>query len=264
MVVWKAEGLGEAERIAFEWSRFPTVQSFEPGDGNQGMAPVPAEARARFDLQVRRSFQDECRTVVPEGVAVRRRESRLRGWLIALCLAAVPMAATAAEVTGLSLLPQRAAAPAIALDNLEGGRTDLAALRGRVVLVNFWATWCPPCRREMPSMERLRRVLEGEDFTVLAVNVGEAEDSVFAFAGQLEPAPAFTILLDRASDVLRAWPVKGLPTTFVVDRQGRLAARAVGGREFDDPGIVQEIRRLLAEGSGETPARPPEQRAETP
>lgn len=173
------------------------------------------------------------------------------------------MAATAAEGSGLSLLPQRTAAPAIALDNLEGGRTDLAALRGRVVLVNFWATWCPPCRREMPSMERLRRALEGEDFTALAVNVGESEDTVFAFTGQLEPAPAFTVVLDRDSEVLRAWPVKGLPTTFVVDRQGRLAARAVGGREFDDPGIVQEIRRLLAEGTAQTSAQAPGQPAET-
>ncbi len=195
---------------------------------------------------------------------MRRVEPRLGHWLAALCLAFASQTAAAAEGSGLSVLPQRAAAPAITLDDLEGGRTDLAALRGRVVLVNFWATWCPPCRREMPSMERLRQALEGEAFTVLAVNVGEAEDTVFAFTGQLEPAPAFTILLDRDSAALRAWPVKGLPTTFVVDREGRLAARAVGGREFDDPVIVQEIRRLLAEGPAEAPAPPPEQRARTP
>ncbi len=194
---------------------------------------------------------------------MRRAEPRPGHWLAALCLAFAFQSA-AAEGTGLSVLPQRAAAPAIALDDLEGGRTDLAALRGRVVLVNFWATWCPPCRREMPSMERLRQALAGEAFTVLAVNVGEAEDTVFAFTGQLEPAPAFTILLDRDSAALRAWPVKGLPTTFVVDREGRLAARAVGGREFDDPGIVQDIRRLLAEGAAEGPAPHPVQQVEAP
>jgi thiol-disulfide isomerase/thioredoxin len=195
---------------------------------------------------------------------VRRAEARLGPWLAALSLAFTFQAAAAAEGTGLSLLPQRAAAPAITLDDLEGHRTDLAALRGRVVLVNFWATWCPPCRREMPSMERLRQTLAGEAFTVLAVNVGEAEDTVFAFTGQLEPAPAFTILLDRDSTALRAWPVKGLPTTFLVDREGRLAARAVGGREFDDPGIVQAIRRLLAEDVAETPAPRPVQQVEAP
>jgi hypothetical protein len=99
----------------------------------------------------------------------------------------------------------------------------------------------------MPSMERLGRLLEGEDFVVLAVNVGEDEDTVFAFTGQIEPQPTFPILLDRDSQVLGAWPVKGLPTTFIVDRQVRIAYRAVGGRDFDDPSIVAAIRKLLVE-----------------
>ena len=118
---------------------------------------------------------------------------------------------------------------------------DLARYRGKVVLVNFWATWCPPCRKEFPSLSRVRKLFQSADFEVLAVNVGEDPEAVFSFAG----SPNFPVLFDRDSRVTARWPVKGLPTTFVVDRQGRLALRAVGGREFDDPVIVAQLRELL-------------------
>jgi len=116
-----------------------------------------------------------------------------------------------------------------------------------VVLVNFWATWCPPCRREMPSMERLYQKLKGEPFVILAPNQLETFDLVFAFTGQLEPAPTFPILLDDTGKSAPAWGVKGLPASFVVDRQGRVAYRAMGGREFDHPEIVKVIRALINE-----------------
>jgi len=136
-------------------------------------------------------------------------------------------------------------APALRLKDLGGNAHDLAQLRGRVVLVNFWATWCPPCRREMPSMERLSQALKGEAFSVLAVDVGEDSDAIDAFTGQLDTAPTFPILLDTRSKVLQAWKVAGLPTTFLIDRQGRLVASAIGGREFDHPEMVATIRGLL-------------------
>ncbi|MCL4470779.1 MAG: TlpA family protein disulfide reductase [Gammaproteobacteria bacterium] len=121
----------------------------------------------------------------------------------------------------------------------------LADLRGKVVLINFWATWCPPCRKELPSMERLWQQFSKEDFMVLAINVGEDADTIFAFTGTLEPALGFPLLLDRDSAVLKAWPVRGLPTTFVLDREGRVVYRAVGGREFDNPELVAQLRGLL-------------------
>ena len=87
-------------------------------------------------------------------------------------------------------------APALQLKDLDGTAHDLAQLKGRVVLVNFWATWCPPCRREMPSMERLSQALKGEAFSVLAVDVGEDADTIDAFTSQFDAAPTFPILLD--------------------------------------------------------------------
>jgi thiol-disulfide isomerase/thioredoxin len=169
-------------------------------------------------------------------------------FLVTVALAAClgfPRLAAAAELPplthGLTPIAAPTAAPALDLADLDGKRHDLAALRGKPVVVNFWATWCPPCRREMPSLERLRQQLAGRGLEVLAVDVGEDIDTVFAFTGQLEPAPAFPILLDRDSAAMQAWKVRGLPTTFVVDAQGRIVYRAVGGREFDHPAVIDQI-----------------------
>lgn len=145
----------------------------------------------------------------------------------------------------LTAIAKPALAPDFALEDIDGKRRRLSDLRGKVVLVNFWATWCPPCRREMPSIERLSHALKGADFAILAVNVAESLDEVFSFTGTLDPVPTFPIVFDRDSSVLKAWPVRGLPTTFILDKQGRIAYRAVGGREFDDPAILAQLRTLL-------------------
>jgi peroxiredoxin len=138
-------------------------------------------------------------------------------------------------------------APALMLPDEEGKKTwRLSELRGKVVLVNFWATWCPPCRKELPSMERLWRQFKDAGLVVLGVNVGETGDEVFAFSNGLETPLTFPLLLDEESRVAQSWPVTGLPTTYLVDKQGRIAFRAIGGREFDSPAIVQQVRELLA------------------
>jgi thiol-disulfide isomerase/thioredoxin len=131
-------------------------------------------------------------------------------------------------------------APTLRLLDTDGKPVDLAQYKGRVVLVNFWATWCPPCRKEFPSLGRVRKLFKPAEFDVLAVNVGEDPDAVFSFTGNTE----FPVLFDRDAKAMAAWSVKGLPTTFVVDRQGRLAFRATGGREFDDPDIVATIKQM--------------------
>ena len=113
---------------------------------------------------------------------------------------------------------------------------------GRVVIVNFWATWCPPCREEMPSMQRAYEQLRGEGIEMLAINIGEDEDTLFAFTADYPVE--FPLLLDLDSATIQSWPVKGLPTTFVVDPQGRLAYRAIGGRAWDDADLLATLRAL--------------------
>ena len=138
-------------------------------------------------------------------------------------------------------------APALGLPDEEGKTTwRLSELRGKVVLVNFWATWCPPCRKELPSMERLWRQFKDAGLVVLGVNVGETGDQVFAFSNSLETPLTFPLLLDEDSRVAQSWPVKGLPTTYLVDKQGRIAFGAIGGREFDSPSVVRQVKELLA------------------
>lgn len=136
-------------------------------------------------------------------------------------------------------------APALKLKDIEGKSHDLAKLRGKVVLINFWATWCPPCRREMPSMERLSQRFKGQPFVVLAVDVGEDPDTIETFASQLDTTLTFPILLDTRSHAMRAWRVAGLPTTFLIDKQGRIVATAIGGREFDHPEMVKAVGELV-------------------
>ena len=137
-------------------------------------------------------------------------------------------------------------APDFSLPDMDGTIHKLSDYSGKVVMLNFWATWCPPCRRELPSMERLYLDLKGKPFQVLACDQQEDGDTVFAFTGQLDPAPTFPVLLDSKSAVSKAYGVPGLPTTFLIDKSGQIAYRAVGGREFGHPAIRALIEELMA------------------
>jgi len=139
------------------------------------------------------------------------------------------------------------AAPDFTLEDMDGESYELQDYRGKVVLVNFWATWCPPCRKEMPALEALYKKLGDESFAVLAVNQWEDPDHVFAYTGELNVFPTFPILFDPESKISAAYGVKGLPTSFLIDTKGRLAYRAVGGRAFDHPEVERLIRELLTE-----------------
>jgi len=143
---------------------------------------------------------------------------------------------------GLTLVPDNPEASDFELKDIDGATHRLSDYRGKVLIVNFWATWCPPCREEMPSMQRAWKKLEQEGIAMLAVNVGEDEDTIFQFTANYPVE--FPLLMDRDSAVTGAWPVRGLPTTFVVDPQGRLAYRAIGGREWDDQELLALVREL--------------------
>jgi thiol-disulfide isomerase/thioredoxin len=133
------------------------------------------------------------------------------------------------------------------LQDMDEEVKKLSDYKGKVVLLNFWATWCPPCIREMPSMERLQQKVGAEDFKVIAINQMEDADEVFAFTGQLEVDPTFEILFDTSSKVSRDYAVRGLPTTYLIDKQGNIRYRAVGGREFDHEEVIKIVKRLIAE-----------------
>ncbi len=142
----------------------------------------------------------------------------------------------------LTAIPDRPLAPSFELPDDEGEMHALSDYKGKVVIINFWATWCPPCRAELPSMNRAWEKLKKHQVQMLAINVGEDEDTVFAFTGEQEIN--FQILLDESGEIINRWPVSGLPTTFIVDKQGRVVYRAVGGREWDSDEIIDIVKKL--------------------
>lgn len=137
-------------------------------------------------------------------------------------------------------------APALALKGLEGGVHRLADYRGKVVLINFWATWCGPCRDEMPSIQRLKEKLNGRPFVVLAVNLDEPESRIRNFLSQMKVD--FTILLDPGRSVAKAWDARILPATYIVGADGRIRYTLVGEINWDHEQVVSRISELLPSG----------------
>ena len=144
----------------------------------------------------------------------------------------------------LTVIKKPMPAPNLRLKNMDDEFVDIKDLKGKVVVVNFWATWCPPCRREMSSLERLYLATQDKNVVVLAVNVGEDIDTVFPFMGIVNPSPSFPILFDTDAKVMNQWKVRGLPTTYIINPKGDIVYRAVGGREFDNPKIIQAAINL--------------------
>jgi thiol-disulfide isomerase/thioredoxin len=135
------------------------------------------------------------------------------------------------------------ATPPLALRDPQGKEHKLADYRGRVVVINFWATWCDPCREEMPSMQRLQDKLAGKPFSILAVDFGEAAPRINDF---LKKVPVrFTVLMDRDTAAATAWKVKVLPTTLVLDPEQRIRYSVIGDLEWDSPAVEGAIRKLL-------------------
>jgi len=135
------------------------------------------------------------------------------------------------------------ATPALALKDPAGKAHDLAAYRGKVVLVNFWATWCPPCREELPSMQALRERLASKGFEVLTVNLMESEEKITAFReSELIDLP---VLMDRDGAAAKRWKVGMLPKSFVIDRRGAIRYQLLGEANWTGPDVAPAIERLI-------------------
>lgn len=141
-----------------------------------------------------------------------------------------------------SLTPIERVVPEFSLMGMDNSEWDADSLSGKFWVVNFWATWCPPCIEEIPSMNKAWEILEPEGIGMLAINAGEGRATVQEFLGKI-PIDFPTLLGDM--DSLPNWSARALPTTLVIDKSGNVVFEALGPRAWDDRELLQEIIDLL-------------------
>ena len=136
--------------------------------------------------------------------------------------------------------------PELALVNMQGERRHLEDYKGSVLLVNFWATWCAPCVKELPSIATARKLLSDEAFEVLAINVGEDKVQIERFLRtRLGGVSNLEVLIDDNLVAVKDWKVRALPTTYIVDHTGRVVYSATGEHDFSDSAVIDKIRELI-------------------
>ncbi len=143
---------------------------------------------------------------------------------------------------GFQVFKEKVEAPDFTLSNLNGEKVALSSFRGKVVLLNFWATWCPPCRSEMPSMQAMYNELRDEGVEIVAVNLQEPEGTVTAFLE--ENGYDFPVLLDSGGEVGAMYGARSIPTTYLLDTGGSVVAMVVGAREWESDELYGVLRSI--------------------
>ena len=151
-------------------------------------------------------------------------------------------------VPKLEEVKDRSAAPDFTLPNPQGKKLSLKDYRGKLVLLNFWATWCTFCKDEMPGMERLYREFKDRGFEIIAVNVKDKRNDALAFVKELKLT--YTIMMDPAGDVGLLYGAWGMPTTYLIDEKGLVLARLWGPADWYSPGARNLIKSLLERKQG--------------
>ncbi len=162
--------------------------------------------------------------------------------LLLILLAITPHQLMADELPLGIMRIENTATPALILNDIDGESYDLSSTGGHWRFVHFWASWCGPCRREMPSIQRMIPMLDQTDLEFVIVNTAETEDEVFTFLGIV--APELVPLMDNDGLVTQAWAPRGLPSTFLVDPAGKIRYLALGDRQWDQAQYVNFLRQL--------------------
>ncbi len=135
-------------------------------------------------------------------------------------------------------------APEFSLEGLSGRKVELKNFQGKIVLLTFWATWCGPCKQEMPSIEALHQQFKGKDFVVLTIAV-DLEGAIPVEKFIAKNGYTFYVLIDSKSQVLDLYRVEGIPTTFVIDKKGRILGKALGPRDWKSPEAISLFNQLI-------------------
>ena len=137
-----------------------------------------------------------------------------------------------------------APAPDFVLGSIDGTNVRLSDFRGKVVFLNFWASWCPPCRAEMPSIENLKKRMEGYDFVILAVSIDDVERSRLSNFVEGN-GYTFTILHDPEQTVADTYLIMGIPTTYIIDKNGTVVDKSVGMEPWDSSDRIEEFMSMV-------------------
>jgi thiol-disulfide isomerase/thioredoxin len=173
--------------------------------------------------------------------------------LFGAIIAATPaMAADSPENFVIQEPPQPV--PQVEFKDASGQSHSLAEFRGKVVLVNIWATWCIPCRKEMPTLDRLQAALGGPDFEVVTLSIDRGgPDVVKKFYAEIG-VQHLALRIDSSAKAMQALAVAGLPTTLLIDRQGLEVGRLVGPSEWDAPATIAYFKTVIAHEASSTQA----------
>ncbi len=146
-------------------------------------------------------------------------------------------------LAGLGFSTSSRPAPEMTVTDLSGKRLTLSSLKGKTVLLNFWATWCPPCRMEMPSMQRLHAAMDPDKFVIVAVNLGETSADVRKFIQK--SGYTFPIYLDPDQQAGNTYRIDAIPSTFLIDRRGTIIGTFLGAREWDTPDVINAFSQVI-------------------
>jgi len=161
------------------------------------------------------------------------------------CIAALAAGCSKDKAGGAAKSPsEKSQAPEISVVSLDNQQLSLASLKGKVVLLNFWATWCPPCREEIPSMVKLNTFMAGKPFQMVCVSVDEggkkAVETYFKNSGFTLPA-----YLDPSGQVAKTYGITGVPETFVIDKNGTIVKKVIGGLDWNSPEVIAFLEGLM-------------------
>ena len=147
-----------------------------------------------------------------------------------------------AQSTNLKPFTGNTPTPPLKLADLQGKSHDLNDYKGKVVLVQFWATYCGPCRKEMPSMNKMMKKMGDVPFKILAVDMGETKEEVTRFVNEVKPE--FSILMDESGKSIADWRVFAAPSNFIIDPQGKIRYTLFGGVEWDSDELIAKLKAL--------------------
>ena len=146
-------------------------------------------------------------------------------------------------IVGVIKVPPAEDPVRISLKDMNGNNISLSDFKGKIVFLNFWTTWCPTCRIEMPSMEKLHQKLKNEDFAMVTINLQESASQVKAFFKEFKLT--FTALLDSTGEVGASFGIRAIPTTYILDKTGRIIGLVSGPREWDSKAAIALFENLM-------------------